>query len=87
MLDGPLPGKCAREHTHKGDNAVPAGSDGHEAQIVAEDVVTQIYRHLESLYGNALGRDLLTIDELETYTKTRMGLATFRFPQALVGYF
>ena len=97
LLDGPLPGICARKQVNSGeyngapftgfltngDTLAPTGSDEYEAPIVAEDVVTQIYRHLESLYGDALGLGLTTIDELETYTKIRLGLATLRFPQAL----
>ena len=73
MTDGSLP--------------VVVGPDGSEAAMVAEDAVTQIYRHLESTYGDALGLGLTTIEELETHTNKRVGLVTLRFPRALGGFF
>lgn len=56
-----------------------------EGETEVEDIVTQIYRHLESLYGDALGLGLGTIAELENITGKKMGPVTIHLPPALRG--
>lgn len=88
---------CARiQNNANGDrigDCLPGASDDasmelfdlREGEATGEDIVTQIYRHLESLYGDNLSLGPRTIAELEMNTGKQMDRVTIYFPPVLRG--
>ena len=59
--------------------------DVREGETAVADFVTQIYQHLESLYGDGLSLGPRTIAELEKSTGKQIDRVTIYLPPALRG--
>ena len=86
---------CARIQNIDSDrtgNCLPGAGDAlmglfdvREGETAVADIVTQIYQHLESLYGDGLSLGPRTIAELEKSTGKQIDRVTIYLPPALRG--